>query len=153
MGRFITLLVALVLVGFVYTQSLPRLKQSVGLETDPVGGAVPGGQNRCVETARRANETFAGRVRLFPGQAIDPLEWTISFQEIIREIGAAEIACSSCLSEACRKAATAASELRSLSLQFDEMVRGDQRGWSNPATQQERINRLLNEASRLDTGS
>ena len=154
MGRIVTLLIVLFLIYFIYTQSLPWLKQSLGLETDQeVGGAVPGGQSRCVRTAWQANETFAGQVRLFPGPPVDPLEWAISFQQITRGIGAAEIACSSCLSEACRKAATAASELRSLSLQFDDMVRGDQRGWSNPATQQERINRLLNEARRLDAGS
>ena len=154
MGRIITLLVVLVLVYFIYAQSLPWLKQSLGLETDQeVGGVVPGSQRRCVETAWQANETFVGQVRLFPGPPIDPLEWAVSFQQITRGIGAAEIACSSCLSEACRKAATAASELRSLSLQFDDMARRDQLGWGNRATQQERINRLLSEARRLNPGS
>jgi hypothetical protein len=154
MGRIITLLVVLVLVYFIYAQSLPWLKQSLGVETDQeVGGVVPGGESRCVETAWQANETFVGQVRLFPGPPIDPLEWSVSFQLITRGIGAAEIACSSCLSEACRKAATAASELRSLSLQFDDMARRNQLGWGNRTTQQERINRLLNEARRLNPGS
>jgi len=154
MGRIITLLVVLVLVYFIYAQSLPWLKRSLGVETDQeVGGVVPGSQSRCVETAWQANETFVGQVRLFPGPPIDPLEWAVSFQQITRGIGAAEIACSSCLSEACRRAATAASEMRSLSLRFDDMARRNQLGWSNAAPQQVRINQLLNEALRLNADS
>ncbi len=150
MGRIVTLIVVLAVVYFAYTQGLPVLKQRLGLEPqEDVGGSIPVGEARCVETAGRANRTLGQQVRQFARPPADSEMWSISYQQITGDIGAAEAACAGCLSEACRKATAAVSEMRSLAMQIDDTVRGDLGGMSNPATKQERINRLLDEARSL----
>ena len=149
MGRILTLAIIAIVVYVAYTQGLPWLKEALSLEpSEEVGGPGRGGGSRCVETAWRASEKLAGEVR-HARPPVDLDAWGISYQEISRAIGTAEIECSSCLAEACRKAQAAVSELRGLALQFDDMARGDRQGMGNPAHQMERIHRLLNEARAL----
>ncbi len=153
MQRILALAIVAFLIYVVLTQGLPWLKGQLGPESAGQGGRAGGEtEHRCVEAAWQANETLAGQIRSFSRPPVDAELWGISFAEVVREIGSAEIECGSCLTEACDKAGTAVAEIRELALQFDDAVRGDPTGWRNPARRQERINRLLNEARTLAGG-
>ncbi len=155
MGGFIKLIVIGILGYFVVTQGLPMIKEKFG---DRPRGAMTesaseAGLSACIGAAEQANSTLSGQIRQFSRPPIDSQAWGFAFTEISRDIGAAEIQCGSCFSESCAAAGSAVAEMRAMALQFDGMASGNSRGFSNPASRQERIDGLLQQARSLSGGS
>ena len=151
MGQLLSLAVVIVVVYFMYTQALPWIEERFD---EPTSGASAEsgpslGGSGCVDAAEGASQTLSGELVRFSRPPIDPDTWAMSYQTIARAISTAEVDCSGCFSASCRSAQSALSEMRGLAQQFDNAARGEAHGWSNPASAQERINSLLDQARSL----
>lgn len=152
MGKLLTLAVVIVVVYFVYTQGLPWIEERLdgpGAASTAVGEEGSPGGSGCIDAAEGANRVLHGELVRFGRPPIDPNAWSMAYQSISRAISTAEVDCSSCFGQACRSAQEALAEMRGLALQFDDAARGEAHGWSNPASAQERIDSLLDQARSL----
>ena len=151
LSRIVSLAVVMGIVYLALTRGLPWIREQIaptarsyeatdGETSDPAGP--------CIESVARANDSLGQMVRRFGTGPVDADEWSTVGWEVEGEIRDAEMTCT-CLSEACRKAAEAAGELRTMYSQFDASARGTATGYSNPARNQERVFDLLDEARSL----
>ena len=151
LSKLVSFAIVMALVYFALTRGLPWIREQIaptsrsykatnGDTSDPAGP--------CIEGVARAKDSLGQLVRKFGAGPIDADEWSSAGWDVEAEIRDAEMTCS-CLSEACRKAAQAAGELRAMYSQFDATARGTATGYSNPARNQERVFDLLDEARSL----
>jgi hypothetical protein len=151
LSRLVSFAVVMALVYFALTRGLPWIREQIAptarsYEAADGDTAAPAGA--CIESVARANDSLGQLVRRFGTGPVDADEWSTNSWAIESELRDAEMTCT-CLSEACRKAAEAASELRTMYSQFDAMARGTATGYGNPARNQERVFDLLDEARSL----
>jgi len=151
LSRLISFAVVMALIYFALTRGLPWIQEqfaptarsyeaSEGDTSDPAGP--------CIESVARANDSLSQLGRRFSSGPVDADEWSTASWDIESAIRDAEMSCT-CLSEACRKAAEAAGELRTMYSQFNAMARGTATTYGNPARNQERVFDLLDEARSL----
>ena len=151
LSRLVAFAVVMALVYFALTRGLPWIQEQLSPAArsfEAAGSEVSDPAGPCIESVARANESFAQVARRFSGGPVDADEWSSASWEIESEIRDAEMSCT-CLSDACRKAAEAAGELRMMYSQFDSMARGTATGFGNPARHQEKVFDLLDEARAL----
>lgn len=150
MGKLLSLAVVIIVVYFMYSQAFPWIEERFdGHPAESSSGAGESGGGRCVESAEHANQVMSGELVRFGSPPVDPDAWSMSYHTIARAISTAEVDCSGCFGESCRSAQSALSEMRGLAQQFDDAARGEAYGWSNPASTQERIHNLLDQARAL----
>ncbi len=151
LSRLISFAVVMALIYFALTRGLPWIQEQFaptarsyeateGDTSDPAGP--------CIESVAHANDSLGQLARRFSSGPVDSDEWSTASWDIESEIRDAEMSCT-CFSEACRKAAEAAGELRTMYSQFDSMARGTASTYGNPARNQERVFDLLDEARSL----
>jgi hypothetical protein len=151
LSRLVSFAVVMALVYFALTRGLPWVREQIAPTTssyEATDGETSDPAGPCIETVARANDSLSRLVRRFSGGPVDVDEWSTASWDVESAIGDAEMSCT-CLSEACRKAAEAAGELRTMYSQFDSTARGTATGYSNPARNQERVFALLDEARAL----
>jgi hypothetical protein len=151
LSRLVSLAVVMAVVYFALTRGLPWIREQIAptsrsYEATAGGSSDPAGP--CIEGVARANDSLGDLVRRFGRGPIDADEWSAASWDVEAQIRDAEVSCS-CLSEACRKAAEAAGELRTIHAQFDSTARGTATGIGNPARNQEKVYDLLDEARAL----
>jgi hypothetical protein len=153
MARIVKLLVIAVLLYVAWTQGWPWLEKqlgSLGISRTQAGAPTVGGgpEGSCISMAERANDALAGGIGRFISPPFDTGAWMQFAGRVQLQIRDADSACG-CPHEACVKASEALRELDALLMDMDGMVRGSAESFGNPATRQERIFDLLNEARQL----
>lgn len=147
--RLVTLGILAAIVYYGYTVGLPWWRaQQAGREAEQAENAEAQEAVHCVGLASEANRTLTSELRQFDRPPVDLGLWTAALIHIGSQLSKADDVCV-CPAEACRKAAQALREMRELVDQLDGIARGYAPGISNPATRQERILSLLDEARTL----
>ena len=147
-SRIVKLAVVVAVVYFGYTQILPWIQD---IRTGPGGsgsaasGFDDGGAARCIDLARRASSTLGSEMRRYTKPPFDLADWSASVNKVEMKIYAADSDCR-CSAPGCDRARQALSEIKGVLAHFDNMVRGDASGFSNPADQLQEADRLLEEA-------
>jgi hypothetical protein len=145
-------LIGLIVVAFVlyqgYQYAGPWIERQLETESASGGGGEQEESARCVARARNASRSLSDAMRQFSQPPVRQQEWTSAFLSVSSDVNTAESACM-CSTEACDRGYAAVSELRSLSLSLDGVVRGGSQGFSNPARALERVHELLDEADEL----
>ena len=148
MGKIIKLIVVAGIIYFGLTYAIPWFKGLAGAPLRTGGASTGSGAGRCIDLASRASSAFGEEIRRFSRPPFDVNAWSASVTRLQIKMADADSACY-CPSAACPKAREALSELRTLVSQFEGFVRGDATGMSNPASLQERVDQLLDEARAL----
>ncbi|MEM7482509.1 MAG: hypothetical protein AAF481_15140 [Acidobacteriota bacterium] len=147
----IKLLILAALLYFGITEVWPWAQAKILNTGSSIAGTATGGDNSagsaCVAEARSASQALADGARAFRSPPYDLAAWSSTVSSVSSRLSRAESACR-CDLESCRAGAEAVTELRALLTTFDGMVRGDG-SFSNPASQRERADDLLNEAQML----
>jgi len=144
-GKLIKIAVLLGGGYFVLTQVVP----SMGGKSGGSGSSGPltddGGASRCVSLAYSANDTVGETWRRFGSPPVDLDSWS---DALWRAQGAIDDAANSCgcSAEACATASQALGEMSDQLSTLDDLIRGTSAGFSNPASRQEHILELLEEA-------
>ncbi|MFQ5524648.1 MAG: hypothetical protein ACE5GX_00170 [Thermoanaerobaculia bacterium] len=143
MRRFLTLVVLAVIAYYGYTELLPRYQAYQDRQEAEERADDQAGEARiCVAAADSLNQDLGRGLRQFSRPPVDTGSWSTFMIQMASQLSSADSACN-CPAEACRSAAAAVLEMRRLLNRFDAMARGRTAGISNPATAQERIERLL----------
>lgn len=149
--RLVKVLVVVAVIYVAWAEGWPWLRERLGgapaeqgavLEEAESGGAA------CVAAASRANEHFADGVRYVFQPPYRPEEWGNVRAGIDGRIAEAEGTCG-CSAESCRLAAQALTELSGQLAELDAGFASGGGLGGNPATRQERIVDLLEEAREL----
>jgi hypothetical protein len=147
--KLVTLAILAAIAYYGYTVGLPWWhKQQATREAEETADVESEQSLRCVSMATDANRTLVDQVRQFDRPPSDPGLWTAALIHIGGELSGADTACA-CPTDACTKASLALREMRELVDQVDGVARGYATGISNPASRQERIVQLLEEARSL----
>ena len=121
---------------------LPKQQQK---EQQAVAAAENAEARACVTAAVHANDTFLSEVRQLARPPVDSGVWSLVMVRISSQLSEGDGACG-CAGEACRSAAAALYEIRQLVNQFDRYARARSQTMFNPASSQERIENLLEDA-------
>lgn len=145
LNKLITAAILLGIGYFIVSQAGPWLGQQAGGSSQSDTIEDDGGASYCVDLAFAANDRLGDSLRRFAHPPVDLDQWSDSMWEIEGAINEATSSCT-CPSDACSTANQALGEMRDQVSTFDSLVRGTAAGYANPATRQERILDLLNEA-------
>lgn len=145
LSRLLSIAIVLAVAYFLLTTAGPMIRDQFGGRAARVETDDSSEEGRCVGLAFQANELLTRVAREYGQPPVNVDSWSNAQWEIDSEIQSAESACF-CSAEACQSATQALSEMRNLVSNLDGMVRGTSPGFANPASQQERIYDLLNQA-------
>lgn len=145
---FRKLLQIAILVGggyFLVTQVVPLMggKSRGPGSSGPLGD--DGGASRCVSLAYSANDMVSDTWRRFGSPPVDLDRWSDALWQAQGAIGDAANSCG-CPAEACATANQALGEMSDQLSALDDLMRGTSAGYSNPASRQEHILALLEDA-------
>lgn len=146
-----TLLGWLLILGlayFAWTEGWPWLQAELdrlGEGSRSVAAAGSDEASRCVTLATDASRSFAGGLGRFIDPPVDTGAWMRFAGQVQARRRQASDACG-CSDEACAPAREAMTQLESLLQDLDGVVRGSTDAFFNPATRQQRIDELLDQA-------
>lgn len=144
-SRIVKVVVVIAIVYFGYTQVVPWVKSVGGGSGATDSGFSDGGASRCIDLAGRASSTLGSELRQYTKPPFDLVDWSATVNKVEMKIYEANSNCR-CSAPGCNEARQALSEIKSLLVTFDGMVRGDTSGFTNPAAQLQEADRLLDEA-------
>lgn len=148
MRRLINLALLVAAAYLAYTYAWPFLQEQLDFGEPAATSEATAAEDeawRCVRLAQAARDTVSDQLRQFSRPPVDPAVWSSALIHTAGELSSADSACR-CGQAACRPAARALGEMRRLIDQFDRAVRGNGSGFVNPASYQEEIDRLLDDA-------
>ena len=145
LSRLLTFAIVLGIAYLLLTKAGPLIQKQFGGGSSGEAIEATSEEGQCVEKAFQANDMLTRVARQYGQPPVDVDSWSDAQWEIDSSIQTAESACF-CAADACRSATEALSEMRGLLSNLDGMVRGTSPGFANPANQQERIYKLLNQA-------